>query len=89
MGMGGGGKGGVPHKTSPSISCTFFFHLTPESSSHNFTFKTLLAMDSASCWESSLPIAANMSRPLLIVDISWPSTVTEADFTRCITAAGY
>jgi hypothetical protein len=31
-------------------------------------------------------MAASTSRPLPIVEISWPSTVTEADFTRWMTA---
>jgi hypothetical protein len=57
-----------------------------ESSSQNFVFKILPAMDSMSFSVSSLETAARTSRPLPMEDISWPSTVTEADLTRCIIA---
>lgn len=75
-----------PHSTSPAISWTLCFHRPPCSSSHSFTFRTFAAMDSASFLVSSLPIAANTKRPLPIVEMSWPSTVTEADLTLCMTA---
>ena len=68
------------------MSCTFFFHFVPLSSSQSFTLSILLAMLSASLIVSSLPTAANTNRPLLMVEMSWPSTVTEADLTRWITA---
>ena len=72
----------VPQRTSPSISLTPHFHLPPSSLSHNLAFRILLAMDSTSFWVPSLPMAASTSKPLPIVEISWPSTVTEADLTR-------
>jgi len=68
------------------MSRTLHFHFLPSSPSHSFTLSTLLAMDSASLVVSSLPTAAKMSRPLPMVEISCPSTVTEADFTLCMTA---
>lgn len=75
-----------PQRTSPSISWTLRFHLPPSSASHNLTFRILPAIDSTSFWVSSLATAARTNRPLPMVDTSWPSTVTEADFTRCMTA---
>jgi hypothetical protein len=79
-------EGGVPHRTSPSISCTFFFHLAPSSAFHSLTLRTLLAIDSTSLGVSFLSIAAKINSPLLMVEMSCPSTVTEADLTRWITA---
>lgn len=43
-------------------------------------------MDSTSLVVSSLPIAAKISRPLPMVEIRFPSTVTDADLTLCMTA---
>ena len=76
----------APQRISPSMSWTLHFHFLPSSPSHNFTLRTLLAMDWASLAVSSLPMAAKIRRPLPIVEISWPSTVTDADFTLWITA---
>lgn len=79
-------RGNEPQRTSPSMSCTLFFHFLPSSPSQSFTLSTLLAIDSASFWVSSLPMAAKIKRPFPIVDMSCPSTVTDADFTRWMTA---
>jgi hypothetical protein len=76
----------APHRISPSMSLTLHFHFLPSSPSHSFTLSTLLAMDSTSLVVSSLPIAAKMSRPLPMVEIRLPSTVTDADLTLCMTA---
>jgi hypothetical protein len=76
----------APHSISPSMSLTLHFHFLPSSPSHNFTLSTLLAMDSTSLIVSSLPIAAKISRPLPMVEIRLPSTVTDADLTLCMTA---
>jgi hypothetical protein len=57
-----------------------------DSSSQSLAFSILLAMASTSFSVSSFDMAASTSRPLPIEDISWPSTVTEADLTLCKTA---
>jgi hypothetical protein len=77
----------APHRISPSMSWTLHFHFLPSSPSQSFTLRTLLAMDWASLTVSSLPIAAKIKRPLPMVEMSWPSTVTDADFTLWMMAA--
>lgn len=76
----------LPQRTSPSISWTLHFHFEPWASSQSLTFKILLAILSTSLLVSSLPTAANTSSPLPIVETRVPSTVTDADLTRCKTA---
>ena len=83
---GGQTRRDAPHKISPSMSWMLHFHFLPSSPSHSFTLRTLLAMDCASLAVSSLPMAAKIRRPLPMVEISWPSTVTEADLTLWMTA---
>jgi hypothetical protein len=79
----------LPHNTSPAMSCTLCFHRPPSASSQNFALRILDAMDSASFVVSSLPIAAKTRRPFPMLEINWPSIVTEADLTRWMTAVVY
>ena len=60
--------------------------LLPSSSSHILNFRTLDAMASTSFWVSSLPTAAKTRMPLPMEEMRLPSTETDADLTRCITA---
>lgn len=57
--------------------------LPPFSSSQSFILSNLAAEASDSLMVSSLPTAHNASTPLPIDETSLPSTVTEADLTRC------
>lgn len=78
-----------PHKTSPSISFTFSFQRptgSVELSSQSLVFKIFEAIDSMSFSVSSLDTAASTNMPFPIDEMSWPSTVTDADLTLCSTA---
>lgn len=79
----------APQRTSPPMSCTLSRHFLPSSPSQNFALSTLPAMDSTSLVVSFLSTAAKTKRPLPMVLMSSPSTVTEADFTRWITAGSW
>jgi hypothetical protein len=63
--------------------------LTPFSSSHKRIFSSLFAALSGSLDVSSLLTAARARMPFPIDAINSPSTVTDADLTRCATTVTY